>query len=98
VIRDILSRKPVVVTAEDVASFTKLKRPKKRFACHLCGHVFSAGDTLRFVMGKGSTINFFTCEGCDGDDVQDRFVEAVEESKRRFWWLYERIEDAYDDR
>jgi hypothetical protein len=94
-IRSILSGKPVVITGDELAKWKKCRR---QFRCSLCGHSFGEGDVIRFVMGRGKTVNFFTCSACDGDDVHDRFVAAIEESKRRFWWLYEQIEQAQQDR
>lgn len=78
--------KPRTATGEDLAARWGGAAPGKRFRCYLCGHKFVLGDVWRWVPGR-RTINFLVCGDCDGPSVVDRWVEHVEDSKRRFWWL-----------
>ena len=68
--------KPFVLTAEQIRlRWGGYRRGK--LICRLCGHVFTAGDTARFIYGntkregapQPQAGNFFTCEKCDGEDV-----------------------------
>lgn len=86
-------RKPFVVTAENVATF---KRIKKSYHCALCGHRFSEGDGARWIYANnttGSPGNFFVCAPCDsgsdGELIQKgigSFRLAVNLAKR--WGIY----------
>ena len=60
----------------------------KAFRCYLCGKKFEVGNLWRWVYsGKYHLINFLVCGSCDGDDVLDRWKEANEELKTKFWWI-----------
>lgn len=93
----ILDGKPHVATEKEATARWNGRPKGAGFRCYLCGVKFKAGDTVRFVMGKGRTRNFFTCTQCDGPDVADRFLRANEEAARRFWWLFEDLASAHDD-
>jgi hypothetical protein len=58
----------------------------KRFRCYLCGLKFNPGDYWRWVYSPYYS-NFLVCKGCDGPDVLERWKLAIEELKRRFWWI-----------
>ena len=63
--------------------------------CRLCGHKFKLGDIARWVNSK-SIVNFFTCEKCDGDDVDERATKHYQESETTHWYLHQAIDDGYD--
>ena len=87
----ILSGNPHNVTAEEIAAWKR-----KKLRCHLCGYLFDSGDVIRFVLGR-STINFFTCKWCDGENVAERFAAIVADLKVRAWWLFDDLETAHRD-
>lgn len=62
----------------------------KYFRCYLCGHKFVEGDGWRWVYGDTQTINFCTCDSCDGDDVVERFLKQEQEYKDKYWYKYSR--------
>ena len=67
----------------------------KAFRCKLCGHKFVPGDKWRWVYGRGKTLNFMICEKCDvgsNEEIIERMIAMIKESKVRFWWLYTEIE------
>lgn len=67
----------------------------KSFRCKLCGHKFAPGDIVRWIYGGTKTTNFFTCDKCDtGNNAEmiDKMVAFIEESKVRFWWLWDALE------
>lgn len=89
-----------VATEADLAMSWCGEKNGKRFRCYLCGHRFRAGDGWRWQYAgcrnfvnpeTGKTFgvsNFFVCDGCDGDDVLDRWVQRnIEFCSPRFWAL-----------
>lgn len=70
-----------------------------RFRCYLCGHRFKPGDGFRWIATGGKyyttdegrkfgTINFKTCDACDGPDVIERWLDRNREfSSAKFWAL-----------
>lgn len=86
-------------TENDLKARWNGKKPGEEFRCYLCGYKFKVGDIWRWVYGSNRKVtapngitwgvcNFIVCEDCDGDDVLDRWVQANEEARRRFWWLF----------
>jgi len=68
------------------------RRDGSRFRCYLCGHKFQTGDKWRWVYNQDQgTINFMTCEHCDGPDVRERFTQRVRNFKaikEAYWWMF----------
>lgn len=84
----ILSGKSEIVTQEMVDAGRQL-RQSNWLLCAFCGHHFSVGQTVRFVISPVPFFhNFFVCTACD-DANENLFVRAealVEEYYRRFAW------------
>ena len=67
----------------------------KAFRCKQCGHKFIPGDKWRWIYGQGKTVNFMICEKCDkgsNEEIIEKMIALIKESKERFWWLYAEIE------
>lgn len=86
------NQKPRVATHADVFEYRwGCRPPGEGLRCKLCGHKIQVGDTWRWVCCTShGVMNLITCEKCDGTDVVERWKAHVEDSKQRFWWLYER--------
>lgn len=83
-------QKPFVATAKDAAGNWGCKPNGERFRCYLCGRKFVAGDVVRWVYAASvGTINFLTCQACDGPDVLERWKQHHDDAKLRFWWIYD---------
>ena len=86
---DLISQTPNEVKQKDIDAFKKLK---KRFGCTLCGKIFKAGDTKRWVYANDSGVgcgNFFVCGNCDGEDVLERGIadfKKMQEAVKRWQW------------
>lgn len=88
-----------VVTEEDCKRSWSGAKNGAYFRCYLCGHKFQPGEGCRWVYSAArgfksedgkrfGVINFMTCDGCDGEDVLDRWVQRNEEfNSPRFWAL-----------
>lgn len=79
-----IDEEPRTVTEEMTKMSWGGKRDGEAFRCHLCGHKFVPGDTLRHIKGKRGAL---VCSSCDGPDVIDRWRAQLDEAERRFWWL-----------
>lgn len=94
--------RPWTVTAEDLKKPWSGKRDGSRFRCVPCGHRFEVGDVARFQWANFKDSpwpggNFFVCVRCDGPDLLKRMGALWRESRERFAWLWERVEDAEDN-
>ncbi len=65
----------------------------RKFRCYLCGHRFQLGDVWRWVYSQ-KYMNFMTCEKCDGPDVMERWHKRWQESKTKYWWLWEMYNES----
>ena len=72
----------------------------RRFACALCGHDFTPGDTFRFILTNTRQCNDlgvpggnpFVCAACDGtnEEVYAKLVNGEKEwkaIKNKWWWF-----------
>jgi hypothetical protein len=87
-----IDQKPRIATEQDLVAPWDGALRGKNFRCHLCGHRFVLGETWRFVLAtQVHQCNFLVCTACDGPDVLERWQQANEEAKTRFWWLWEAL-------
>lgn len=78
-----------VVTEQDPTLLWAGGYRGKNFRCYLCGYKFKVGDLWRWQAVQGER-NFLVCEACDGPDVVERWLDWVEELRRRAWWFVPR--------
>lgn len=82
-------QKPHIVTEEHLKARWGTRKNVNGFRCYLCGHTFELGDQFRWVyMGDIKCINILVCESCDGNNIQERWKERVDEFRSdKFWAL-----------
>ena len=88
-----------IATAADCKIAWGGRKDGAAFRCYLCGHKFAPGDGYRWVYTGGASFeidgkrygvtNLMTCDGCDGDDIIDRWVARNKDFKtaiRNEYW------------
>ena len=90
-------RKYLFKKTVDEGMVGRYNRNDHHLRCYLCGHIFILGEQVSLVNNNGwkdrptGDFNPLVCDGCDGEDVLDRWVEHCKEAKRlmkgKFWWL-----------
>lgn len=91
------NQKPRIATKEECTAPWSGHRDGRNFRCKLCGYRFRVGDQWRWLYGKGVTTNFMVCAKCDNGDndaLRAKMEVATEESKQKFWWLWNMLDDA----
>jgi hypothetical protein len=86
-------QEPRCATEEDLKGNWGGYKNGKGFRCYLCGYKFKKDYYWRWVYSPKS-MNFITCEECDGEDVLERWKQAQEELGTRFWWMMEMYKEA----
>jgi hypothetical protein len=81
---NLLSRTPHVLAEDEVKTWRKVRgrMGKDDFGCLLCGRMFQAGDTIRWIYAnfKDSPFrygNFHICSDCDSGDDRDCLERAA---------------------
>lgn len=88
-------QKPRIATEEDCKANWSGGTNGKYFRCKLCGHKFIPGDYYRWIYcGDIKLINIIVCKKCDDEDIKQKWKQAYEESKERFWWVWAKIEQC----
>lgn len=91
------NQKPRIATQEECDAPWCGYRDGRNFRCKLCGRKFQEGDQWRWLYGKGVTTNFMVCARCDNDSddvLRSRMWALIEESKQKFWWLWNMLDEA----
>jgi len=79
---------PEIVT-QDMIDVSEQIRKGNWLKCAFCGHHFTVGQTMRFVLSPLPFFgNFYVCTACDGPNeaLFARGEALVEELYRRFAW------------
>ncbi len=92
-------QKPRITTLEDLHAPWEGYPDGSHFYCKLCGYSFMEGDTWRWVfVGERSLPNLLVCQGCDGEDILEKWAawwaewESLKIGKLRY--IATRLRDA----